>query len=527
MTKEKLSQKQFFSEWLEKLQQESWQLELLISGFALFGVWESHDYLVYIQDYITAHTSGQIESVLHLVMYALLVGWVIFFTNLLVHIIFRGLWIGAIGLRYVSGDIEYDKFNYSEVFTNHIKTKVGDFDSYIEKLEKFSSVLFSYTFLLFFLFLSFILILAEFSLLILLTEFILNSYESTQTIGILLGIILIVFILCILFIILDFVTLGGFRKIKEPTMAKIYLSLYKVFNILTLSFLYRPLIYNFLDQKYTKRLYLMGIPYGILISLVFPNFVANSSSLFPNMMKLDNKEAIELSRYYINPNYYDDLRTQQTEVTKTRDQIFYISLESHDIDNDFVKVFFRFQDNDEHLFDSLGLNTSPYTHIGLKHKLFKSSYLREDPILDSIKLENSRERLVMKKVLYDFELNEDEIDSSYINKYKGYPKDSIWKLSNKINTIYKPALEEQKENRHVDIIEAMQNIHIAKVDTLNVAIEKCMYFTHPNLEEKGVLCYLNISDIQSGPHELFIERKVYSSYETYSTMQFYIPFFKK
>ena len=170
MSKDNLSQKQFFSEWLEKLQQESWQLELLISGFALFGVWESHGFLIYIQDYIAAHTFGQLEQVLQLIIYALLVGWVIFFTNLLIHIIFRGLWIGAIGLRYVSGDIEYDKFNYSEPFTKHIRKKVGDFDSYIEQLEKISSVLFSYTFLLFFIFLSFILLLAETSLLLLVLQ---------------------------------------------------------------------------------------------------------------------------------------------------------------------------------------------------------------------------------------------------------------------------------------------------------------------------------------------------------------------
>ena len=30
-----------FSQWLEKLQQESWQLELIISGIALFGIWEA------------------------------------------------------------------------------------------------------------------------------------------------------------------------------------------------------------------------------------------------------------------------------------------------------------------------------------------------------------------------------------------------------------------------------------------------------------------------------------------------------
>ena len=30
--------KNIFKEWLEKLQQESWQLELLISGFAIVGI---------------------------------------------------------------------------------------------------------------------------------------------------------------------------------------------------------------------------------------------------------------------------------------------------------------------------------------------------------------------------------------------------------------------------------------------------------------------------------------------------------
>jgi len=527
MAKDKISQKQFFSEWLEKLQQESWQLELLISGFALFGVWGSHEHLLYAQDYISAHTSGQIENILTLIMYALIVGWAIFFTNLLIHIIFRGLWIGAIGLRYVSGDIEYDQFNYSEVFKDHIKKKVGDFDSYIEQLEKISSVLFSYTFLLFFLFLSFILLLVEFFLLVLITQFLIGFEQSNQTIGLLLGLIMIIFLLCFLLIIVDFITIGGLRKIKEPTIAKIYLAVYKVFSILTLSFLYRPLIYNFLDQKYTRRLYLMGIPYALLISLVVPNFVANSSSLYPTMLKLDNEEAIELSRYSVNPNYYDNLRDDLSQKTKDRNQIFYVSLESNEISGDYAKIFLRFQENDEHLFDSLGLNNSPYSHIGLKHKLFKSGYLRNDPILDTIKLENSKERLVMKKVIHDFELNEDEVDSNYINKYKGLAKDSMRKLSEKINNYYKPKISERKSSRHTDIIYAMKKVHSIKIDSVPIPIEKCLFFTHSNLEERGILCYLNITNISSGPKELSIERKLFSSSSQFTIKQLYIPFFKK
>jgi hypothetical protein len=33
--------KSVFKEWLEKLQQESWQLELLISGFVAFGIYSA------------------------------------------------------------------------------------------------------------------------------------------------------------------------------------------------------------------------------------------------------------------------------------------------------------------------------------------------------------------------------------------------------------------------------------------------------------------------------------------------------
>ena len=134
-----------FSEWLEKLQQESWQLELLISGFAIFGLFEFHNFLdTYIStSIITTLITQTIKKAVY-----------IFIVNLLIHIFLRSLWIGAIGLRYVSGDIDYDKLNYSNKFTEYYQRKIGSFDDYIEKLEQWASVLFSYTFLLFFMFFS-------------------------------------------------------------------------------------------------------------------------------------------------------------------------------------------------------------------------------------------------------------------------------------------------------------------------------------------------------------------------------------
>ena len=150
----KQDNKSFFSEWLEKLQQESWQLELLISGLALFGIYESQDLLIELRMYVQSNSEGMTKVSQNFFIGILGVGWKIFFINLLIHVILRGLWIGAIGLRYVSQDIDYEALNYSEYFTQMLKNRVGAFDDFIEKLEKICSVLFAYTFLLFLLFFS-------------------------------------------------------------------------------------------------------------------------------------------------------------------------------------------------------------------------------------------------------------------------------------------------------------------------------------------------------------------------------------
>ena len=116
-----------FSQWLEQLQQESWQLELLISGFALFGIWESRESVDLFKEYLDVHNPFDSEIIVALRMLGILFQsiWAIFFINLLIHVILRGLWIGAIGLRYVSHEIDYESLNYSEYFQEHLKKKVG------------------------------------------------------------------------------------------------------------------------------------------------------------------------------------------------------------------------------------------------------------------------------------------------------------------------------------------------------------------------------------------------------------------
>ena len=140
-----------FKELLDKLQQESWQLELLISGFAIFGLisalnpikQKSYNAIVLEMDFpiILAYDFALYSC------YILII-------NLIIHVVLRGLWIGAIGLRYVSNEIDYDELKYNKRFTFYLKKRIGSFDNYIAKLENYCSILFAVTFLILFYFIT-------------------------------------------------------------------------------------------------------------------------------------------------------------------------------------------------------------------------------------------------------------------------------------------------------------------------------------------------------------------------------------
>lgn len=63
--------------------------------------------------------------------------------NLIIHVILRGLWISAVGLRSVSGDIDFDHLKLAPRFDGFLRRKTGSFDAYIERLENLCSIVFS------------------------------------------------------------------------------------------------------------------------------------------------------------------------------------------------------------------------------------------------------------------------------------------------------------------------------------------------------------------------------------------------
>lgn len=309
-----------FKKLLKKLQEESWQLELIISGFAIFGLFSAYTPLKLL--YTEASTDG--NNLIAFMYVIALISCVILAFNLLLHVILRGMWIGALGLRYVSGEIDYESLNYSDKFTNYLRKKVGSFDRYIARLENYCSIIFAISFLLIFYVFAFVFTIGAIALI---ANFLIGN-DDFDPYGKFIGIPLVVFLsIGMLLVFIDFATQGWLKKKKW--LSKFYFPFYWIFSFITLSFLYRPLVYNFLDNKFGRRISLLLLPIYIIL-IVGSSFQNKTSNYFNRSLK--SSEIIG------DASNYEDLLTDETDFIEK------VTIPSKVISTNYLKVFMLFND---------------------------------------------------------------------------------------------------------------------------------------------------------------------------------------
>jgi len=247
--------------WLDSLQQESWQLELLISGFSTFlliqglGWFEGLSY-----DLTLLEQQSDRFALLDILHHFGRIGWMSLLISLLFHVVMRGLWISAIGLRSVSGEIDYTTFRFRPRYVKRLQNGIGSFDDYIDRLERYCSVLFSFAFLLLFCFLGISCYVFTVGVVMNLPEFLgVEQNELVETITEAIG--LIILILGVIYM-LDFFTLGLLKRIKW--IEKPYYYLYVAMGWITLARFYRPLYYNFTDNSFGRK-FAVILPFCVMI----------------------------------------------------------------------------------------------------------------------------------------------------------------------------------------------------------------------------------------------------------------------
>lgn len=526
--------KNVFSEWLEKLQQESWQLELLISGFALFGIWEAGDALQYMDYQKDVYAIGKLKPFLNTFLMILKFSWVIFFVNLLVHIIVRGLWIGAIGLRYVSGDIDFDQLNYSTTFTRYYKKKIGSFDEYIERLERLSSVLFSYTFLLFFIFLSLVLTVLLFMAIIIVGEIVLKEFSNKVrvTSAVLFGLL---FFGLGFIVFIDFITLGALKKVEYPVFSKFYLRIYQFFSFISLSFLFRPLLLNFIDNSYTKKLFYLAFPY-LLVMLFAKGFYFEKYSYVPSIFN-DTQCDYCVEENTIHWTKYDDLREAHFETYHVagdrleKRKINIASLGKFENDEAYAKLFLEYIGSDDELIKKEYGIKYGYRTKGFRHDALEKKNLTKDASVEIIETEKSQILKFMRQIVRfpdrepDQELMEKFADKFdyFSSKTKADEED----LRIEIREEYNLKIFSYNQQRLTDIMNAQKSFNKVYIDGAiwNDSLE-CKYFIHPNMHERGLLCYFPTGSLKPGSHMMYVDRLYFNDSEkdSTSTRRIVLPF---
>ncbi len=274
--------------WLDRLQQESWQLELIISGFVIFLLIGGWPWLVSLESEIRLllGDSTSYRPVFFLYMTGR-TAYLSLLICLLLHVVMRGLWIAAVGLRSVSGEIDYPALHYQPRFTTWLRSRIGSFDDYILRLERYCSVLFSVAFLILFCFIS----LGCWMLVIIALQEIFSwvtGYELSNQTGVFRGAGFFGIVLLVLSLVyfIDFATLGFFKRNRYT--ARPYYYLYRAMGWITFARLYRPIYYNLIDQRFGRRLarllpvivllILMGVSVKVVKYTYYPYYLGDGSA---------------------------------------------------------------------------------------------------------------------------------------------------------------------------------------------------------------------------------------------------------
>ncbi|MEO0732804.1 MAG: hypothetical protein AAFZ52_08220, partial [Bacteroidota bacterium] len=313
--------------WLDAIQQESWQLELLISGFVLFLLTSGWGPIVDMEYDLYLQKETEIDSdFLELAYYVFRTAYLSLLLCLMVHVVLRGVWIAAVGLRSVSGEIDYESLRFQDRFTDRLRRRLGSFDEYIERLERNCSVIFSFAFLLIFCFLSLVTCTVAVTFLQKASMWIIGQeYTSNSVFG---GAGVISFVLALSSIVycLDFITLGLLKRSRWT--ARPYYYIYIFMGWITLARFYRPLYYNLIDNRFGRRLAFF-LPVIILLILVGVSVIQVRYDYFPYQVG-DGK-------IWLDANSYDD------EDGNPLDRMWRMTLASRYANNNYVEAFIPYR----------------------------------------------------------------------------------------------------------------------------------------------------------------------------------------
>lgn len=318
--------------WLQRLKDESWEAELLVSAIAIFGTFQLFDVIEW--------ATNKFINVLNPSQY--LVGYSIVFLGLfaisilasmfVIHFILRAYWIGLVGLNSVFPDYSIEDSAYSKIYTEKILSILPKLEDSIKKVDTLCSVIFSGAFT----FLSMYLYMALFAYVYLMVFNLLNSYVPT----IILLIPLVLFIVAMLSQMAIGIVANLKKNNEKENLQILYFKAVKYSSLIMIGPMYRSILQvtmifgsNFKKNKSLAYLMLSFLILGMPLAVIQMN-----KTNIPFLIK--NGLSIESDELKVNPSYYQSENSNSTFLLAPE-------IESDIIKSQVVKIFIPIFDNEK------------------------------------------------------------------------------------------------------------------------------------------------------------------------------------
>ncbi|MCB0631721.1 MAG: hypothetical protein R2824_26195 [Saprospiraceae bacterium] len=325
--------------WLIKLEEESWQAELIISGLAIYGTLQMPELVEWLMDWSLVNIDNRFHLLLYMFFVYLGIGAYILILLFISHFVLRAVWIGFVGLNsvYPNGVSDHSEL-YSTDFIQKFKADNPDGNEWIGQLDRLCSLLFGLGAQLCMIFLAINIDLVIVGLL----WYLADRFVSTE-VG---NVVAICFAASFVLYTLAFL-ISNFKSLRDrPLVRRWQYPVYKIFTQVMLHFFARPAAYVamvFQTNQSMKRYA------GMIILLMFVTmgffFARFMDHRFLSFIRTDS-----LHEHYdhddrLIPEQYASLRVDQRRLLS-------IELESEVVSGPFLRVFIPLLSGDDAAIDS-------------------------------------------------------------------------------------------------------------------------------------------------------------------------------
>ncbi|RMD98832.1 MAG: hypothetical protein D6814_06740 [Calditrichaeota bacterium] len=317
------SESETLPEWVEEQQHHSWQIEILIASALLVFLYNLPHYLI--TDVIDLQEKAIFSTQKAVLFYGAYLFARALFIGFVVILFLRSLWLAFLGIHHVfPGGINFSRLGYSKYFQRKSQgTKTVA--QRILMLEKTCNLTFSVTIILT------LLTIGTFFLLSLLSYFISTFFPALDTPVI--GLALMAILFLIMLGVLDWIFFAWLKKYEW--VSKLYYPIYRLFQWLSLSILYRQELLTFISNVKRWKVYGLFSLYftiALIISLSETTRVFNAPIPF-QLYSTEQREFIDLRTLQrVASHNYESMLTP-------KDRIVRVCIQSDLIQNNYLKVF--------------------------------------------------------------------------------------------------------------------------------------------------------------------------------------------